>query len=253
MNHSTQTYPEQDNHSLSSLQDILKDTSNLIGDDYFRSLILHLTNMLNVRFVFVSKLINSSPQQLQTLAISRDGQLIDNFSYKTPGTPCAEVIRKGCSYYPKFIQEHFPEDRWLKEENIESYLAFPLYNSRREPIGHLGFAHSKPLPEKSPFELTLNIISSRAGAELEREIVEEERQSINNDLDTILFNMPAGVAVLEGPKFRYSKINQTLANINGLSVKDHIGRPIEEVIPEAAKNIVPRLRKVWKCSWINLG
>jgi len=65
-------------------------------------------------------------------------------------------------------------------------------------------------------------------------------------LDTILFNMPAGVAILEGPEFRYSKINQTLANINGLSVEDHIGRPLEEVLPEAAKNIVPRLRKVWK-------
>ena len=68
----------------------------------------------------------------------------------------------------------------------------------------------------------------------------------DNYLDTILFNMPAGVAVLEGPEFRYSKINLSLANINGLSVADHIGRPLEEVIPKAAKNIIPRLRKVWK-------
>jgi len=68
----------------------------------------------------------------------------------------------------------------------------------------------------------------------------------DNYVDTILFNMPAGVAVLEGPEFRYSKINQSLASINGLSVEDHIGRPLEEVIPKAAKNIIPRLRKVWK-------
>jgi len=67
-----------------------------------------------------------------------------------------------------------------------------------------------------------------------------------NYIDTILFNMPAGIAVLEGQDFRYTKINQSLASINGISVEDHIGRPLKEVIPEAANNIIPRLKKVWK-------
>jgi len=79
-----------------------------------------------------------------------------------------------------------------------------------------------------------------------RKQAEEELQSINEQLDAVIFNMPIGVAILEGPEFRYAKINRTLADINGPSVEDHIGRPLAEVIPQAAKDIIPRLRKVWK-------
>jgi len=80
----------------------------------------------------------------------------------------------------------------------------------------------------------------------ERKQAEVELQLINEQLDAVIFNMPIGVAILEGSEFKYVKINRTLADINGLSVEDHIGRPLAEVIPHAAKDIIPRLRKVWK-------
>ncbi|MFB3068666.1 MAG: PAS domain S-box protein, partial [Acidobacteriota bacterium] len=56
--------------------------------------------------------------------------------------------------------------------------------------------------------------------------------------------MPAGIAIMEGPDFRYLKVNSRLAEINGLSVEDHLGRPLAEVLPDAAPGIVPRLRQV---------
>jgi len=72
----------------------------------------------------------------------------------------------------------------------------------------------------------------------------KELQRVNEYLDTILFNLPAGVAILEGPEFRYFKINRMLAEINGLTVDDHLGRPLKEVLPNAAADIIPRLQKV---------
>jgi len=56
--------------------------------------------------------------------------------------------------------------------------------------------------------------------------------------------MPAGIAILEGPEFQYWKVNSRLAEINGPSVEDHLGRPLAEVLPDAAPGIVPRLRQV---------
>jgi PAS domain S-box-containing protein len=56
--------------------------------------------------------------------------------------------------------------------------------------------------------------------------------------------MPVGVAILEGPEFRYFRINQVLADLNGLPVEEHLGRPLEEVLPKAAPGILPNLRKV---------
>ena len=73
---------------------------------------------------------------------------------------------------------------------------------------------------------------------------EEKLPTTQEYLDAILLNLPVGVAILEGPDFRYYRINHQLAEINGLSVEDHLGRPLEEVLPDAATDIVPRLRQV---------
>ncbi len=65
-------------------------------------------------------------------------------------------------------------------------------------------------------------------------------------LDTVLLNLPVGIAILEGPDFRYYRINHRLAEINGLPVADHLDRPLAEVLPEAAPDIIPGLRHVFE-------
>lgn len=63
-------------------------------------------------------------------------------------------------------------------------------------------------------------------------------------LYAILLHLPVGVAILEGEEFRYFTINKALAKINGIAVEDHLGRPLAEVLPDAAPDIIPRLRRV---------
>jgi len=72
-------------------------------------------------------------------------------------------------------------------------------------------------------------------------------QSAYEYLDAIFSNLPSlGIAILEGPEFRYVKINTFLANLNGVSIADHIGKTVEEVLPHAAVHIIPNFRQVWK-------
>ena len=63
-------------------------------------------------------------------------------------------------------------------------------------------------------------------------------------LDSILLNLPVGVAILEGPEFRYFRINQTLAQLNGLPIEDHLGKSLVEVMPDAAKTLLPILQPI---------
>lgn len=48
-------------------------------------------------------------------------------------------------------------------------------------------------------------------------------------LETILANGPAGFAFID-PEFRYRRVNERLAEINGLPVAAHLGRTVEEVL-----------------------
>lgn len=54
---------------------------------------------------------------------------------------------------------------------------------------------------------------------------------------------PAGMAILDRD-LRFVRINETLARINGRAAGDHIGRPIEQIVPDLASNVVPLMREV---------
>ncbi len=73
--------------------------------------------------------------------------------------------------------------------------------------------------------------------------VEDDARVLSNYLDTILLNLPVGVAILEGPEFRYFRVNKMLADMNGLTIEDHLGKTVAEVLPDSP-NIVSNLRKV---------
>ncbi|MBF0277632.1 MAG: PAS domain S-box protein [SAR324 cluster bacterium] len=88
--------------------------------------------------------------------------------------------------------------------------------------------------EKSKEELILEIEQLRNQAS-----VLQENQEY---LDTILSKLPIGVAILEGEDFKYFRVNQALADMNGLPIEEHLGRTIAEVLPDA-KHILPNLRR----------
>jgi two-component system, LuxR family, sensor kinase FixL len=72
----------------------------------------------------------------------------------------------------------------------------------------------------------------------------EDLQKITEYLDTVLHYIPIGVAILEGPDFRYFRINQALADLNGLTIEDHLGKPLAEVLPNAEDKIIPELNSI---------
>ncbi|MDT9000013.1 PAS domain-containing protein [Paucibacter sp. APW11] len=56
-------------------------------------------------------------------------------------------------------------------------------------------------------------------------------------------DLPIGLAVLDH-ELRYLQINEMLARANGLSVQEHLGRTVREVLPDAADSIEPLLQRV---------
>ncbi|MFT4926648.1 MAG: PAS domain S-box-containing protein [Phenylobacterium sp.] len=74
--------------------------------------------------------------------------------------------------------------------------------------------------------------------------IEKERYNLSKYLDTIFLNLPMGIAILEGPQFKYFRINKTLADLNGLSIGAHLGKPLADILPAAQYTLVPELKRV---------
>ncbi len=63
------------------------------------------------------------------------------------------------------------------------------------------------------------------------------------ELEAVYANAPVGLCVLDRD-LRFVRINERLAEINGPSVAEHLGRTIREVVPDVADTAEPALRHV---------
>jgi PAS domain S-box-containing protein len=62
-------------------------------------------------------------------------------------------------------------------------------------------------------------------------------------LDTLFASAPVGLAYFDR-ELRYRRINDALAEINGVPVRDHYGRTVREVLPELGEEVATALRRV---------
>ena len=73
---------------------------------------------------------------------------------------------------------------------------------------------------------------------LKTEVTLRERR-----LNSFFTRAPAGLVLLDAG-LRYVQINDTVAEMNGVPVKDHLGKTVLEVLPKLAPVVEPILRKV---------
>ncbi len=62
-------------------------------------------------------------------------------------------------------------------------------------------------------------------------------------LDAFFTAAPAGLAILDS-ELRYLQVNETLAQMNGLSVQEHLGKRVREVLPKLAPVVEPILQGI---------
>jgi diguanylate cyclase (GGDEF)-like protein len=79
-----------------------------------------------------------------------------------------------------------------------------------------------------------------------------ETQQRLAELESLYHSAPIGLALLD-PSLRYIRINQALADINGLPVAPHLGRTLRTVLPQLAPQLEPIHRKVMESGQAVVG
>src|SRR5215813_3634167 len=117
------------------LHAIIEGTSAVAGEEFFRSLVKHLAQGLNVRWVFVAECLPNL--RARTLAYWNTDCLVENFEYNLQGTPCLKVAEGRTCHVRDRLPEVFPEDKGMITMGTVSYLGVPLRDSGNRVIGHL--------------------------------------------------------------------------------------------------------------------
>ncbi|MEP6687696.1 MAG: response regulator [Gemmatimonadales bacterium] len=72
---------------------------------------------------------------------------------------------------------------------------------------------------------------------------EEQLQDRLAEIEAVYRSAPVGLCVLDAD-LRYLRVNELLAEINGLPVEAHLGRTIRDVVPKLADVLEPSMREV---------
>ena len=145
------------------------------------------------------------------------------------GRPIADITNNlNCSNLPEIFQQvvksHEPLEREMQVSKTREQLLMRVNLYLREDGADDGV-----------------VVTFVKIDELKR--VQEELNRANSLLENLYTSSPAGLS-LHDRDLKYIRINQALADINGFSVEEHIGKTARELIPDIAGSIEPILRQV---------
>jgi len=163
----TQRAQEERLRTLSYLASTADFVARATGEDFFRDVVRHAAETLNLDYVHIGKLVPGE-QRIETLAAWLDGRIIDNWSYDLAGTPCDKVVKSASCRVEADVQARYPDDVDLKNLGAESYVGEPLLSRNGEVIGLCVGVSRERLQDGVMAEGVLRILSARAAAAWEQ-------------------------------------------------------------------------------------
>jgi PAS domain S-box-containing protein len=234
-----------------ALVEITHEISTVTGGAFIDGLVQQLAKVLDTDYAYVGLIEGDDQKMMRTIATCAGGEIVYGWEYLLKDTPCWEVIeqRRICSY-PRNVQSYFPNAPLLKPLVVESYAATPFYDARGEVLGVLGVMDGKPLKDVHLAESLLRVFSDRIATEIDRQQAERDlrqsqavAQSQLLEIEAIYQTAPIGLTIID-VDLRFQRINQRLADINGIAMADHLGRTVRDVIGDLADGNEPLLRQV---------
>lgn len=224
---------------------IVEGTSPHSGEEFLRSLVCQLGQVLGVRYALVGEFTTKEKNKIQSLACWGDGKLADNIEYDLAGSPCQEVVGKNLCYFSDHVQELFPQDELLFEMGIKSYMGLPLLDKSGHPIGVLHVCHDKPIANPPSARMILSIFVARAEMEIQRQHAEDALKESEQRFKDLMDNATA-VVYMKDFAGRYIQINALFEKIFHLKKGEIIGTTDHEIFPEEiADKLIENDRKVW--------
>jgi PAS domain S-box-containing protein len=138
------------------------------GPDIFDQLVRSLATILKADVALIAVFSDDSGEQLRTVALFLDGQIVPNVEYRMADTPCADVVGREFRYYPAQVRGRFPADSMMAGLGVESYAGYPLNDAACAPLGLVVVMARSPLASAELTESMLKIFAVRAAAEIER-------------------------------------------------------------------------------------
>jgi len=212
------------------LRTIIEATAAETGEEFFASLVMHLTSTLHVQYALIGEVCEGRFKKIRTLAVSAGGTLADNFEYELAHTPCATALTQTVAFFDRNVQATFPQFQRLADLGAESYCGVPLRTKGGAVIGLLVIMDTKPLQHGDYLQSLLGILTPRIVVEFERRRAEQERAQALADLHNVMETIPDIVFAID-TQGNLVKWNRRLGDVTGYSPEELLNKPALAFVP----------------------
>ncbi len=196
-----------------SLRLIMEGTASHTGGEFFRSCVRYLALVLQVRYAFITELVDESYIKTRIIALWTGEGFIEGSEFELAGTPCGVVIKDGFSIFSDSLSNTFPQAKNVAILSAESYMGIPINDNQGNILGGLGIMDTKPLQQYSLGEESiLRIFAARVAAEIERDRAQSKLRLQAQDLEIALKELQSTQARLLHSE-KMSSLGQLVAGI----------------------------------------
>jgi PAS domain S-box-containing protein len=204
---------------LQALRAVVEGTAAGIGRDFFRSLVRHLAEAIDVPYAAVSEF--RAPRLGHVLAAWDRDRVVEDLEFDFTASPAGLVLSSELVHFPTGVLGRFPHATRLVERDAEGYMAVPVVDSQGHVLGSLSVYDERPMPAEPRRLFIMRIFAARVAAEFERLRAEQRLQESEARYRDLFENAP-NAYWLVGTDGRVLHANRRATEL--------LGRPLEEMV-----------------------
>ncbi|TGB01915.1 bifunctional diguanylate cyclase/phosphodiesterase [Halobacillus salinus] len=162
-----------------SITEIGEAFSTANGQSFFNFFVEYLAGLLGVNTVLVGELSTDDKGVVSTISMYHDGVTSSGYHYSLEGTPCEDVLVEHECFFQADVQSLYPEDDFLRQHDIQSYLGKALLNSQGDVVGIIVIMDSKPFSNGPLSRAIFQILADRIENELTKMKAESKLQKLS--------------------------------------------------------------------------
>ncbi len=200
-----------------ALRGLVAATARQSGEEFFRSLVLHIARTLDIEHAIVARR-GAEDATMHTLAVWSGHTFRDNFGYRIEGTPCERLLHSDRGVLAEPLSEHCCPGPLCLDRQLHSFLGATLRDSHGNGVGTLLVLSERDLSAQPEYIQLISIFADRAAMELGRQQLEAELR-----LAASVFESSAEGIMITDTAHRIVSANAACEPITGYAPAELVG------------------------------